>query len=636
MAEPAKVVAELAQVMAKAEATLGDLGLDSVQSLLGVLKDGTPASNVQLLSILPLDNALEAFGIKMASGLDPVRWRPMAKLAAFASHDLWHAIYAPPFADVGPQWTVDMVAAGKTDPNWPPSHSSLMMQAGARTSLAWGMPPGTFAPQHAVLTDELGFFDAAGEPLGQWQPGGGAVTVRARVFAAQPVKTWVALRVHVDPGTVEAVDLGQMVTAAVALLAVDPKDYFKSASRLEISMTFLPQAWAQSARGLVVALARGDSAEAALAAPPFLHGSWTLYQAHNLLDVTGPVYDVPHGTYTGWPAGLRLPGPAKTSAGSLLVRVLEAPAGNPITNVQADLRSTPDGPVVRTLQGTAGGRLLADGVAPPTAFLAIHGTAASLAGKGPDGGPAALMLPVAVTAGEISQVAMRAWVLPSVASAQAVWPVAAGGEAAEVEIDLQLGPLGHYGDQAMRVQIRLVKGENGPVVWPDPPAQHVTDFKQLASDDQDLAHLRYQLAVPAQKLAAAGVGPGLGKGGDAALFLQLRLVYGDLKTADPPETQRGPWVTAQVSPPPASRAVEDAGADAAQAAADAAADVSTLAESLPTAAGPDAHQVKTPAESGCSATPATPGGWGWLSAALLAGAAIAGRRRRSGLPALIG
>lgn len=627
MAEPAKVVADLAQVMAKAKATLGDLGLDSVQSLLSVLKDGTPASNVQLLSILPLDNALEAFGITMTNGLDPVRWRPMAKLVAFASHDLWRATYAPPFADLGPQWTVDMVAAGKTDANWPPSHSSLTMQAGARTSLAWGMPLGTFAPQHAVLTDELGLFDAAGKPLGQWQPGGGAVTVRARVFAAQPVKTWVALRVHVDPGTVEAVELGQVVTATVALLAVDPKDYFKSASRLEISTTFLAQPWAQSARGLVVALARGDSAEAALAAPPFLHGNWTLYQAHNVLDVTGPVYDGPHDSYTGWPAGLRLPGPAKTAAGSLLVRVLEAPAGNLIANVQADLRATPDGPVVRTLQGTAGGRLLADGLAPPAVFLAIHATSAALADKGPDGAPAPLTLPVAVTAGEISQLAVHAWVLPSVAAAQAAWPIAGG--AGEVEIALQLAPLGHCGDQPMRLQLRLRKGENGPVVWPDPPGQYLTDFKQLAADDPDLAHLRYQVAVAAQKLAAAGVGPSLGTGGDAALFLQLRLVYGDLKTADPPETQRGPWVAAQVAPPPAPDSVEDAGADTAQATADAAADVPALAEVVPTAAGPAAQTLKTDAESGCSARRATPGGWGWLGAVLLACAAIAWRRRRS-------
>ncbi|MBM4344088.1 MAG: hypothetical protein FJ100_12035 [Deltaproteobacteria bacterium] len=536
-ADAALVVAELQAVLGKAQTALAGMDAEQVLALLGVLANGTPKGNVALLSSLPLDDALAAFGINLAAGLDPVRWRPLSVLPAFVSHGPWHSHYALPFADLGPGWARDLVLGAKFDPGWPPSHDGLLMQAGARISLGWGMPAGQFAPQHAVMTDDMGFVDAKGKLVVQWSPGTAPVVAQAKVFATEPVQTFVALRVHADPGTVEPTDLGALVTATVASLGTDPGAYFKASGRLALSLPVDPAAWHGKAKGLVLALARGDTAAAALAAPPFLHGNWARMQGRAALEVFGPVYDQKHATYVGWPPGLRLADAATPSTGSAIVRVLAAPAGNPLGTVVADVRAKADGPVVRTLQSTPQGRLLIDGLAPPVAWFAVSGLQASLVAKGVHGMPEALSAAVTVTAGAVQVAAVRAWALPQVQSATLTWPAA---RQADAQLELRLEEWPGLGDQPARLQVQVAVAPLGPAVWPLAPAEHLTG--PLPFDAAQTAAVpAWSLKVPTAQLAATGLGPG------KPVFVRLRIAYGDPKSGPPPESARGPWVAALAS-----------------------------------------------------------------------------------------
>ena len=641
-ADPATVVAEIEKVIAKATVALAGFEPESVQVLLDTLKSGTPASAVQLLAKLPIGDALQAFGIQMGSGLDPLRWRPLAKLPAFASYEPWHSLYALPFADMGPKWTTDLVHSGKLNAAWPPSHNSLAMQAGARTSLAWGMPAGTFAPQHAVLTDELAFLDAAGKPLTSWKPGGGPITVRARVFASQPVKTWVALRVHSDPGTVAAIELGALVTATAALLEVDPKNYFKSAERLTLQTPFAVPQGAQ--RGLVLALARGSSAQEALTAPPFLHGNWLLYEAHNLLDVAGPVYNPHHTTYAGWPRGVRLPDPPAPETGSLLVRVAEAPAGNLLPNIQASVQALapgsglPQGPILTTLKGTVGGRLLADGLKPPGVALELSGLGGAVAAKGADGWPLPWVATATVAAGEVNRITVKGWVLPQLKAA--TWDPATLGEATskplpgtKATVQVEIAPLSHFGDQPMRLELRLSTSKIAAPLWPAAPQEHVVDLQQVGADDNNPAHFAYALAVDAGLLSPAADGSAAA----IPLSIQARLHYVAAKAGPAPQDHRGPWVAVALQP--LKGPIRPADADTQQSSdtendstVDASPKDAGLADIGPGSAPDSSGPSPTPQpSSGCSAS--AQGGWGgsgaWLGLLMVIGLGWVRRTRPS-------
>lgn len=619
-ADPVVVNAELAVVLNKAQAALAGLDADQVKGLLSVLAQGTPKANVALLSNLPLDGALAAFGINLAAGLDPVRWRPLSALPAFATHDLWHGRYALPFADLGPGWARDLALGSKLDAGWPPSHDGLLMQAGARISLAWGMPAGWFAPQHAVVSDDMGFVDAAGKAVAQWPAPSGPVTAYAKLFANEPVATWVALRVHADPGTVETADLGALVTATSAPLNANPATYFATGKRLTIAVPLDPAPWVGKARGLVLALARGDSAAAALAAKPFLHGNWARYQAHATLEVFGPVYDDKHATYGGWPAGLRLAVTAPETKGSVIVRVLAAPGGNALGAVVANVRAAPNGPVVRTLVSTARGRLLADGLSPGQAWFEVSGTQESLAAKGADGLPAPLSAAVTVTAGAIDVAVVRAWALPQVEAATVTWPSTPDGD---VDLHLRLLDWPGLGDQAARMQWEVAAAPTGPAVWPVAPQPQLSE--PLPLDDTAAAGKQpvWTRQLPAPLLAAAGLGPGL------PLTLRVRLVYGDTKAGLPSEAARGPWVTAlATAPAPAPVEPDTGGADQATFDAAVAPDAGATAGSAD-ATTPAPVAPAAPRDGGCVAAQSHNRGWAWLLAVFGCGVLCLQRRALS-------
>ncbi len=609
VASPAQAVQEMQVVLAKAKASVGGFDPAGLADLLAAMATQPPAANVQLLSALPLGDALAAFGLTAGAKLDPVRWRPVRGRPFFADLDLWHAEYAA-MADLAPSWTLDLVAGPKLDPDWPPSHDGLLMQAGTRQSLAHAMPAGTLAAEATVTLDEARWLDAQGQELTAWQPGQGAVTLQVRVFALQPVATTVVLRVHaIGPG-LEPVALGAQVTLTTALLALDPQTCVAKACRVTLQATVDPGPWAMQTRALVLALARVDNGQDPAKVLPFVHGDWRRYQAHAALEVFGPVYDPwAHGE-AGWPPSLRLPGPPPAPTGSLLVRVREAPAGNAVPGRAVQVLDL-QGKVVAERQGNAGGRAAVDGLPPGAWRVRILGD--GVAGKGADGLPIPAEVTVAVLAGEATTVVAPVWLVPALVSATV-------GEVAEgtVLLHLELAPLAWLGDQPVRLEWRAGTQPGGNDLWPPPgasPLRPLPDGAALA----DRAGRTHLLAVPAGAMA------GLRRVG-AMLHVSVRLVFGDV--VEPAEAVRGPWARLAVSlAVPVVEPAPDASEPTADAAPSTAADLNPVKDAQGQAPG-------RPADDGCQAGRTGRSGAGLALAIAVYFGTWAWRRRRIGAAAL--
>ncbi len=641
-----QLVAELQALFATAKAKLAAFDKGTVLTLLDALKSNAPATNLQVLSALPIGDALAVIGITAGGKLDPVRWAALKPLPFFADATLFPKIYAPPFADLGPRWTLDLLAKPRVDADFP-DYNVWAMRAGIRISLGHGLPPGLLTPGGRVLFDAARWRNAKGSTVTSWQAGDGPLTLEVRVYATEKTDTTLVLRAHADQGGL-AVDLGEVVTWTSAPLVHDPMDYMAKTPRQWLTLAVDPAGWLGKARGLVWSLARADAGVSPQQAKPFVHGRWALYQAHDVLDVWGPPYDPHQHTYSGWPRALSLPfAPAATASGSAMVVLRHGPAGGLLHGVGA-VATPPGGGAPLTLDPTPGGRLLLDQVPPGTWSVQLGARPGDplVVAATPPFAPKPT-LSVTVLPGQVTVVHARATAPLVLTSASA----SCAQDTADPQVSLawSVAPLAPFSRQDMRVEQRLVD-PSGAQVWPGAGARAIRSLKQLDAAPPP-ERLTYSTAVPHDLACAVGA------------RWQARVVYGDLAEDAPQGAALGPWASlavawAAVDPAHAGGSDADgpggddagaagpdgeaadsagpgdgAGDDLGGATGDAAADAGRPKD----AAAPDS--VSAPSQhapdSGCVAVPRSPsnasGGTtalGGVLALSLCALAVLGRRRR--------
>lgn len=655
--DKAQTLASLQALLAKAGAKAGPLGADTVQTMLTLMKDRTGAENLALLAALPIGDALAAVGmsgIDGAAALDPAHFRHHARLPYFADAAFLPDVYAP-LAELGPHWTLRRIAGHHVEADFP-GWNGWLMAAGIRLSLAHGMPADLLLGQTEVLFDKVewralpdGTGGALGPQIAAWKGGDGPVRLRVRLFGSAAASYRVVLQVRrAPPGF--ALDLGEPVTETSAVIAFDPMQA-EDVPRPWIEVDVDPSAAAGKTFALYAVLARGAPDAPAAAAKAIALGRLEPYAAHGALDVHSAPYlpwqqTLPKGAGSSavMPA-LALPQlpPEHPSqqVGSLLLRIVDAPAGNLLSGIRAKVYQ--DGKAVATLPQSAPGRVLLEGFAPGSYLVALEPTAAD----------AALALPAALTPSAIST--------PDGTLGRGVVVVGGGRDVLDLPVlvapvpltaalDLQakapqltatLAPLEPFGDQDKQVAFRLTDVDG--VVLTSWPLQNLRQ-KDATSEANPVpaAQLAYALPIDAEALQQAWVAAGHAEEPPPSLVLQARLCFAAKKATTPPAAESfSPWRAVEVAlvevpiDPDASGGA-DAGSDAA---ADAEVDVpaddaAQIDGAAPVDVAVDAATQDATASAprksagGCSAQPngSNPGPAGALWAAALAG--LWGWRRR--------